>query len=234
MARTLSGIVICFLFVFMRPAAAAVIFSDNFDSGASVLWGNESGAWAASGGVYSAQLPGNNPLTYSSVPFVLTDFVAELDINNLQDGGIWLRSTDNQNGVLLVTGGKSNTGLSLYWHIVQAGNVGPILNEGADVFVSGVSDPHLRVEVIGDTYSVFVDGAETPLTALTTDAFSSGRFALYDRSIQTFDNVVLSDAPVVPEPTSLAIWGMIACGCAAGSLVQRSGRKTASATKPSH
>lgn len=39
---------------FAHQAEAQVIFADNFDSGASLLWGNEVGAWSAAGGVYQA------------------------------------------------------------------------------------------------------------------------------------------------------------------------------------
>lgn len=64
----------------------------------------------------------------------------------------------------------------------------------------GVIDPHLRVTVVGDTYSVFVDGSATAATTLTTAQFSSGQVALYDFSAQTFDNFAL-----VPEPSALGL-----------------------------
>src|SRR6266567_122783 len=71
---------------------AAVVFSDNFDSGASSLWGNESGSWSVSGGVYAATAPNNVPSAFSSLPFNLTNFFVDVDINGVTDGGIWLRS----------------------------------------------------------------------------------------------------------------------------------------------
>ena len=91
---------------------AATVFSDNFDSGASSLWGNEQGGWAASAGVYDSASPRTVPNARSSLPFDLTDFSIDFDVNNLQDGGVWLRSTSapgssiGQAGVLLVTGGR--------------------------------------------------------------------------------------------------------------------------------
>ena len=61
-----------------------------------------------------------------------------------------------------------------------------------NVFTSG-NDLHLRVEVIGDRYSVFVNGATTPATTLVTSEFSSGRVALYTSGNSRFDNVRLYD-----------------------------------------
>jgi hypothetical protein len=71
---------------------AAVLFSDTFDSGASPLWQNESGSWAAASGVYAATVPNNFPNAHSSLPFNLTNFFIDVDINAVADGGIWLRS----------------------------------------------------------------------------------------------------------------------------------------------
>ncbi len=85
------------VFPWTMDEANAVFFSDNFNTGASPLWGNEAGGWYASGGVYNAQSPSNNPLTYSSLPYDLTDFVVDLDINNVSDGGIFLRSSRDSN-----------------------------------------------------------------------------------------------------------------------------------------
>ena len=83
------------------------------------------------------------------------------------------------------------------------------LNEVSGLFTSGVSDPHIRVEVTGDTYAAFVNGSTTPATTLTTANFASGEFGLYDFSNQTFDNVVLFSP--VPEPTGgVAFVGLVA------------------------
>ena len=179
-------------------ASAGVIFQDPFDNGASPLWNNERGQWTASGGVYFAQQPANYPPTYSSLPFNLADLSIELDVNNISDGGIWLRSDPDGNGVLLVTGGWQHTGTGLYWHIVHAFNAGPLLNEHAGLFQQG-DNIHLRIEVQGDTYSAFLNGAASPATTLTTSEYSSGRVALYSFSSQSVDNVVLT-----PEPATLS------------------------------
>jgi hypothetical protein len=47
-------------------------FTDNFSS-PSPLWSNLVGNWTGSGGIYFAQAPSNNPLTYSGLPFDFTN-----------------------------------------------------------------------------------------------------------------------------------------------------------------
>ncbi len=177
----------------------ALPFHDDFAGGASPLWGNEVGNWAAAGGAYAAQAPSNNPPTYTGLPFVVDDFTFLVDVQQLQDGGIWLRSADNNNGILLVTGGNGGAGTGFYWQVVTAGSASAQMNPVSGLFVPGVSNAHLRVEVRGSTYAVYVDHAATPATTLTSSAFANGRVGLYDFSAQTFDNVTLSDrfAPVI-------------------------------------
>ena len=187
---------------------AVVLFTDDFNSGAKADWGNEVGNWAASGGVYNAQNPGNSPMTYSSVSTLpsLTDFIVELDINPFNDGGIWLRSSDNSHGVLLVAGGDSGTYNGLYWHVIN-GSVGPVQGKTPLAGLQG-NNVHIKVEVIGTTYKAYVNGAGTPLTTLTDSTFASGRVALYDYSTEAFDNVTISDFNVVPEPASVLLLGL--------------------------
>jgi hypothetical protein len=94
--------------VWAQPPSKTVTFTDNFASGPSALWNNYAGNWTASGGQYFAQVPDNNPLTYTGLPFDLTDYT--LTVTTVAgDGGIWLRSTEsspyNGDSVLLVLGG---------------------------------------------------------------------------------------------------------------------------------
>ncbi len=216
----------------IQTLKAGVIFSDNFNNGASPLWGDEIGSWSAAGGVYGATIPSNFPNAHSSLPFDLTDFTVDVDVNKLRDGGIWLRSTEEPGttlgieGVLLVTGGNSGTGTGLYWHIVTDGSTyGSEFNPVNGLFISGVSDAHIQVVVSGDTYSAYVDGATTPATTLTTSAFSSGGVGLYDFSTQTFDNFVVSTPSAVPEPSSLSLISLGIAGSLVGVFAVRTKRK---------
>lgn len=184
--------------ILLSGRAQAALFYDDFNSGASTLWGDESGSWFVSGGEYRAQYPDNYPNAHSSLPFDLQDFEFEVDINNLHDGGVWLRSYENPYssiracGVLLVTKGNG-----FYWHIVTGGSYGGSLNPTGYLFAAG-SDIHLRVTVFGDIYSAYLGSGTSPVTTLTTSAFSSGRVGLYDFG-QSFDNVILN-AGAVPIP----------------------------------
>lgn len=213
-------LIMVFLTFSHNARALVVVFSDDFNSGASPLWGQEVGDWSDAGGVYretNGPLQPQTQINYSSLPFLLTDFTIEVDINDINDGGIWLRSQDNKNGVLLVTGGEGGTasghgGDALYWHVVKNGvDIAPSNNIVRNLFTPGISDPHLRVDVVGDVYSVFVDGNPFAATSITTNEFSSGRVALYGFSYsQSFDNFVLltpdGTTGTVPEPSSVLIW----------------------------
>lgn len=205
-----SGLALVCVICWGTTQAHADVIFDNFDSGANALWNNDSGGWIDTGGVYRASAPDNSPNAHSSLPFQLTDFTMELDINDVADGGVWLRSAAapgtgiGRTGVLLVTGVNGG----LYWHNVTNGNsYGSALNSVTGLFTVEVSDPHLRIEVSGDTYSAFVNGASVASTTLNTANFSSGQVALYDNSSQTFDNVSVA----VPEPTGVfAGMGLVA------------------------
>ena len=177
-------------------AQAQTVFSDDFSSGASPLWGNESGAWSAAGGVYRPSIPQNLPAALSFLPFTMTDFALDVDIGKVMDGGVWLRSSPAPGNSLGIKGVLLNLkipdgGPKIYWHIVEDGTAyGIPLNVNYGSFpVEGVV--HLHIEVSGNTYSAFVNGSSNPATALTTRSFSSGRVALYDFSRQSFDNFVL-------------------------------------------
>lgn len=223
LSRPLSAAVLATILMMGTPASAAIVFFDNFDGGASAAWGNERGNWRDTGGVYDATNPDNNPITYSSVTSFagLTDFAVDIDVNDVDDGGIWLRSAFNGgaiDGVLLVTGGNNGNNNGLYWHTVQNGAFSAPQQSVAVPGLQG-DDVHLRIEVIGDAYSVFVDGSLTAATTLTTNLFAAGSVGLYDFSPisgasaprgQTFDNVAIDDLTVasVPEPAALVIMGL--------------------------
>jgi len=191
---------------------AAVLFSDNFDSGASPLWQNQSGAWAANGGVYAATAPNNFPNAYSLLPFILTNFFVDVDINGVTDGGIWLRSATvpggavGVKGVLLVLKYAGFSGESqIYWHISDGNSYGDAFNLVTGAFVPG-SNIHVHVEVSGDAYAAFLNGATNPVTTLTTSTILGGEAGLYDFSSETFDNFVVqtpgTNGVTVPSETA--------------------------------
>ena len=141
MARSLAPIAIALL---AAPACGQLLFSDNFDAGASPLWVNERGPWTTSGGVYYCTAPSNSPPTISSLPYVLGDFELEVDVVGVVDGGIWLHiDSQAQNGALLVTGGMLQTGTGLYWHTVSNGSYSPFTNQTGP-FLSSRASPEVR------------------------------------------------------------------------------------------
>jgi hypothetical protein len=175
-------------------APAPVVFSDTFSPAPSAFWGDEVGAWTASGGAYFATAPNNNPNAISSLPYNLTDFSVDFDVNNVTDGGIFLRASVVPGGPAGVKGILLNLkvpagGPRIYWHVFTDGtNATPALNlTNLDYW----PNPHVHVEVSGDTYSAFINGSPTPTSTLTTNIFPAGRVALYDFSGQTFSNFVL-------------------------------------------
>lgn len=191
-------------------SAQAQDFSDAFDGAASGLWGNELGHWSAAGGSYGAQSPQALPDTYSSLPFLLKAYTVDVDVTDVRDGGLWLRSIDNQNGVLLVTGGASTSGRGLSFDTLVGGvlsqgivRTGPLFEVGATL--------HLRAVVTEDSFVVYLNGATEPTLSFQSTLFLPGRFALYSNSSQRFDNVSLS---AVPEPAAaqMLALGLIVLG----------------------
>lgn len=170
-------------------------FCDEFTTGASTYWGHEYGAWSASGGAYRAA--GN---TYSSLPFELADFVMDVDIINMQTGAIWLRSSGTPpwalNGVQL-----SHTAGRLEWFYCINGSCPGPFNPVYGAYTVG-ANVRLRIEVTGNTYKVFVNGAATPATQYTYAGYASGRVALNDYSGpgQAYDAVcVMTDDGLPPD-----------------------------------
>lgn len=208
--RVSALIVVSCLACNLAAVRGATVFSDDFNAGASALWSNTRGNWTDAGGVYEAGISNNIPPTYSALPYNLTDFSIDVDINDISDGGIWLRSSfsGSASGILLVTGGLNQTGTGLYWHIVNNDSYSPILNSVSGLFTQG-DEIHLRVVAIGNTYSAYLNGSSTAATTLTDASFAAGNVGLYDyNDAQTFDNVVVS---TVPTPGALMA-GLPMCG----------------------
>lgn len=166
---------------------AQPVFSDGFDTGSSLLWGNERGDWIAAGGRYFAQAPNNNPLTWTSLPYSFTDLEAHILIRSVNDGGVWLHAdAAGENGILLVFAHRD-----VYWHVVVNGNPGPALQVANDLYNIG-DDLNVRVQVSGNNYWAFLPGFLMPVSTLNNAAFPSGRIGLYDftagtHSVESFD-----------------------------------------------
>lgn len=202
----------------LNSVDAAVLFSDDFDAGASAAWGNERGNWVATGGVYGSETETN--LSYSSVTTLpsLTDFAVELDVNKVHNGGVWLRSSFSGSGVsgaLLHTGNfATNTLHGFYWHTVQNDGISGVLNLTLVPGLQG-SDVHLRIVVAGDDYSVFLNGGVTPAATFSTNLFASGAVGLYDfraaNPLQTYDNVKIFSTQPVPLPGAALLLGCGLC-----------------------
>jgi hypothetical protein len=225
--RAVSKVLALMAIATLPVSAGTITFTDNFTPSASPLWNNYAGNWTTSSGTYFAQVPNNNPLTFTGVPFDLTDFGVTVTVNNLGDGGIWLRGDDtNRNGVLLVTGGNGygqggrgdSAGNSLYWTVIQNGDCPPSCPE-LDM-VTGVFTPGgtytITVVVTDDKYSAFIDGSSSPATTLIDSTFSSGHVGLYDTQPntttgsgfgppQSFSNFSLQGS-TVPEPGTLLLF----------------------------
>lgn len=209
---------IIFSLFFVLNAHASILFFDNFDLGAGPEWGNELGDWFVNNGAYYANNPSDGtPMTYTSITSLppLTDFNIDIDVLNLRTGGIWLRSQDNENGVILILGGGHGGYSGLYWHIFSESILNgstPPLNP---IEIPGLlgNNTHLRVEVADDTYKAFVNYSTIPATTLQTDYFSSGKVALYSAEPYAeftpigYDNVTVTTPPV-PEPSSMLLLGM--------------------------
>jgi hypothetical protein len=76
--RTHTWNLLTALAIVLAPQAHAVkVFTDDFNTGASPLWGNGTGNWVGGSGVYNAQNP--FAANYTSLPFTLTDFVVDVD-----------------------------------------------------------------------------------------------------------------------------------------------------------
>ncbi len=215
-------LILLILLTISNNAFANILFFDDFNNGARQEWGNEVGSWMTDNGVYFPSViisTDQSPFIYSvsSVTSLtnLKDFTVDVDLNNVASGGIVLRSSGSNNGILLNFAGEGGTYDGLYWHIMENGGLTTQANRGDYPGLIG-SNVHLKIEVIGDTYSAFLNNGSIPITTFVTDKYPSGSVALYESLNKfppttqlSFDNASISDfnEPVVPEPATIFLLG---------------------------
>lgn len=178
---------------FFRLWSDTLRFFDDFEAGPSKSWSNETGAWTVRDRTYLATEPNHSPAAVSALPFTLTDCSVEFDVSGAGNGGVWLRSFPvpgtpiGRKGVLLVFKEQR-----LYWNIVPDGTSyhGHVAETGY-LFDWGASI-HLRVEVVGNSYTAYFGGAREAATSVVTPLFSSGQVGLYSCDQQAYDNFSLS------------------------------------------
>ena len=219
MKTKLAGILAGLLGLALMSASASagtINFSDSFNPPSS-QWNNYSGNWTASGGQYYATQASNTPSAVTQLPFNLSDFTVTVTANNLTDGGIVLHGNGtSSNAVLLVLGGNGygqgvrggTAGSSIYWL-----DGGANQNEVDGVFTPG-STYNIKVTVVGNVYSAYINGSSTAVSTFTTSLYPTGTVGLYDDqpntagggsgAPMTFSNFSLSGT-TVPEPSSLGL-----------------------------
>jgi len=194
LSRAAGGIMVLLLAV--NPALAGTSFCDSFANKNDPAWGDQDGSWTIAKHKYYATMPNNNPLAYTDLVDYqsLKNFTLDVTVNDVYDGGIWLRSQYNggaPDGVLLVIGGACSSYNGVYWHIVQNGSPGQCLNE---VNVPGLQGSNAKIKVVakGNTYTAYVNGAM--VTSLTDMTYATGSAGLYDNSAapqETFSHFCL-------------------------------------------
>jgi hypothetical protein len=154
-------------------------------------WEFIDGGWKATDGTFapSAKTDGQGMYTtFASLPYDLTDFTVETDIQNVSDGGLMLRSDAQMtNGVALAIGGMGygtgspgkDAGRCLYWHVVVDGKYLPLKGMAAGV-VAPERPCHIKVVVSGSHYAAYLNDALRPATELDDSTYAHGRVALRD------------------------------------------------------
>ncbi|MBE9520378.1 MAG: hypothetical protein IME97_04545, partial [Proteobacteria bacterium] len=147
----------------------SLLFEDTFEGCRSSLWQESDGDWqVASGAYYTTVFSSANIL-----PLQPSDFIVELEVSDIQGGGLWLR-LDNGNGVILQIGSTTSDDF-LYWQAMNTDVLGPALNPSANGVINPDSGDHtIKVIVASGTYQAFVDGKL--VTTLThADIIAAGR-----------------------------------------------------------
>lgn len=168
--------------------AEGVIFEDDFEPAASLDWSNP--AWAVVGGAYQRSASSTQFSYVNNLQ--VSDFEIEVDLQSINDVGIMLRTSDNNgllSGMVLILAGG---GGQMYWHELNNGDWGGILGLESGLNLAGAS-ANIRIVAEGDTYSVYLNDSQDPVSVIVNNAFSSGSVGLYSNFQETtlFDNVVV-------------------------------------------
>ena len=225
--------------VWTMPSFGAT-FNDNFDTGISSEWDVITGQWSTYSNELISTEAGTEPPGY--IPIIslkensLHDISLDVDINYVAGAIILLRTSYSENGynsinngVVLVVAGYGATRPTLYWHMFQDGGVSPVIAQSGNIDGLLGGDIHLRVEVIGNTYSAYLyfqdnpwqDWATTPMTTFTTSSYPQfgadaevGSLGLatrttYSNSPMSFNNFSTTYTRIgydaVPEPASVGL-----------------------------
>lgn len=196
------------------PVTASVTIAayiDRFDGAPTTQWATGGAApWSVSGEQLTIQPLQNGQSAYAmagdenAAPITTTgDFVLEADItmNQLGNGGLVFRAPGNNDSNGYYFGLEGHT---------QQFVAGKIVNGAWTEFryANAGTAPglphHLRVEVVGDRISYFVDDMAKPVFAKTDSQFSAGRVGVRTWTAgMAVDNVIVRGVPEEASPLPL-------------------------------
>jgi len=142
------------------PGPGKVLFFDDFEDGPDPAWSAASGTWIVRGGVLTLEEEKDvwmNIYVKTSSSLLWEDYAIEVDIldgDKVWEGGIIVRAQDDQNKMMLKWQHDHNLSLGVWingdWERCDDAIVHPGLTAKA----------HVRVEAMGDTYTVYVRQGE--------------------------------------------------------------------------
>lgn len=186
-------------FIDTATVAVSVVpspFCDTFEPNASSLWRAESGVWTTSGSAYTCSAPNS----YSSLPFDLRNYSAQLEISPADIGGAWVRRPPSPAGPGLLL---YNSGGSLTWYTFNNGNYSLPINPAHNVYTVGAPFT-LRIVVEGPTSRAFVNNGSTPVTQITSSGIlAPAQFAVLGGSSQSYDGICISPGVSGPPTGNL-------------------------------
>ncbi|NOR46690.1 MAG: PEGA domain-containing protein [Methanosarcinaceae archaeon] len=169
--------------------ASEVLLTEDFNDGYAQEFGNEIGNWEVrfvdgNNGIYAAT---NDVFRFSLAGEQhWEDYTLEADFLNAQDGGLLIRASDQDNGIVLVIRPTNN---DIYWHIRKGGNWGEVLGKSSLGHEPG-EDLNVKIEAEGSEFRAYINGELK--TSLTTTQFQNGKIGIYlfQQPKQYWDNVV--------------------------------------------